>query len=164
MYPKYLEELRHEPVTLLEIGIGEQGSCKMWSEYFDAEGCRFIGIDRLSSKEIPRWKFHVADQSNPKDIGAIGRQHSPLDIVIDDGSHHAEHQRTSFEALWPYVTPGGLYFIEDIRCSYINSNASLMPYLFNIVEDVVTSRLKFNRKGSDKSFVHFYPHIVVIGK
>ena len=168
VYPMYLEKLRHEPVTLLEIGLGTKGSCKMWSEYFDAKGCKFIGIDQCRSKRLNRWEFHVIDQANPEVIAAVGLEHRPLDIVIDDGSHHAEHQRSSFEALWPHVAPGGLYFIEDIQCSYTRA-VSLMPYLFQTVEEVVTVRMKpQHRKESlsskGKAFVHFYPHIAVIGK
>ena len=34
---------------------------------------------------------------------------------IDDGSHKNSHILKSFDALWPSLAPGGLYFLEDIQ-------------------------------------------------
>jgi hypothetical protein len=44
-----------------------------------------------------------------------------MDIVLDDGSHVATHQRTSFQTLWPLLSAGGLYIIEDMHTSYWTS-------------------------------------------
>jgi hypothetical protein len=38
--------------------------------------------------------------------------------VIDDASHIYEPTRASFETLFPYLRPGGLYIIEDWQWSY----------------------------------------------
>ena len=38
----------------------------------------------------------------------------PLDIVIDDGSHDADHQIVSLEELLPHLPLGGVYLCEDI--------------------------------------------------
>ena len=37
----------------------------------------------------------------------------PLDLVIDDASHFYGPTLASFETLFPLLTPGGLYIIED---------------------------------------------------
>src|SRR5688572_33433607 len=39
-------------------------------------------------------------------------------IVIDDGSHRWDHQRTALKELFPMVEPGGYYVVEDIHTSY----------------------------------------------
>ena len=39
-------------------------------------------------------------------------------IIIDDGSHVPDHQRITFETLWPSVVPGGLFTIEGVETSY----------------------------------------------
>lgn len=39
----------------------------------------------------------------------------PLDLVVDDASHDLELTRTSFDALFPRLRPGGLFVIEDWR-------------------------------------------------
>jgi hypothetical protein len=41
-----------------------------------------------------------------------------LDIVIDDGSHIASHQRKSFETLFPLLDPEGIYIVEDLPTAY----------------------------------------------
>ena len=46
------------------------------------------------------------------------REMGGLDIVMDDGSHVATHQRVSFETLFPLLADGGLYLIEDTHTSY----------------------------------------------
>jgi hypothetical protein len=40
------------------------------------------------------------------------------DIIIDDGSHVASHQKISFETLFPLLAPGGIYVIEDMHTAY----------------------------------------------
>lgn len=45
-------------------------------------------------------------------------EHGPFDVVIDDGSHRCAHVIASFEALFPHVTPDGIYAIEDLQTSY----------------------------------------------
>jgi demethylmacrocin O-methyltransferase len=41
-----------------------------------------------------------------------------LDIVIDDGSHISSHVIMSFSTLFPALSDGGLYVIEDLQTSY----------------------------------------------
>lgn len=41
-----------------------------------------------------------------------------VDIVIDDGSHISDHQRISFETLFPLMNEGGVYICEDLQASY----------------------------------------------
>jgi hypothetical protein len=36
-----------------------------------------------------------------------------IDLIIDDASHLYDPTRASFEALFPYLRPGGMYIIED---------------------------------------------------
>ena len=36
-----------------------------------------------------------------------------LDLVVDDASHTYEETRASFEFLFPLLSPGGVYVIED---------------------------------------------------
>lgn len=38
-----------------------------------------------------------------------------FDAIIDDGSHLASDIMNTFDALWPHVNPGGVYFIEDLQ-------------------------------------------------
>lgn len=41
-----------------------------------------------------------------------------FDIIIDDGGHTMNQQKTSFMVLLPLVRSGGIYVIEDLETSY----------------------------------------------
>jgi hypothetical protein len=41
-----------------------------------------------------------------------------IDVVLDDGSHIARHQRVSFDVLFPLLADGGMYIIEDMHTAY----------------------------------------------
>ena len=41
-----------------------------------------------------------------------------LDVVLDDGSHHASDQRASFNFLFPLLSDGGAYVIADLHTAY----------------------------------------------
>ena len=40
-------------------------------------------------------------------------QGEPIDVVFDDCSHNLDLTRASFDALFPFLAPGGIYVIED---------------------------------------------------
>ena len=73
-----------------------------------------------------RIKTFVADQSNSGDLKRVMDNIGPnIDIIIDDGSHRAEHQQFSFEFLEKYLQSGSIYVIEDIQPAYIESFRNL---------------------------------------
>ncbi|HTZ37873.1 MAG TPA: class I SAM-dependent methyltransferase [Stellaceae bacterium] len=45
----------------------------------------------------------------------------PLDLVIDDASHHYDYSRKSFEIVFPRLREGGLYIIEDWQWAHMDS-------------------------------------------
>jgi len=118
-HPWFLREFRGKEVRLLEIGLDELGSVRLWQRYF-AEGLRLHGIDRdekaCSGENI---QFHKVDQSSAAELqrfaASVG---TTFDIILDDGSHAPAHQILSLTTLWPLLAPGGVYIIEDIETSY----------------------------------------------
>ena len=68
---------------------------------------------------------------------------SQLDLVVDDASHLYEQTRTSLKFLFPLLSPGGTYLIEDWAWSH-RENAqvkghpwSRMPSMTNLVFELV---------------------------
>jgi hypothetical protein len=59
----------------------------------------------------------IGDQSDRKFWAEAKSMVSQIDIVIDDGGHHPEHQIITLEEMLPHVSPGGVYVCEDIHGS-----------------------------------------------
>lgn len=120
IYDRHLRQLRDQPVTLLEIGLGEGGSLGMWREYLGAQA-RIVGIDvspRCEAYRDDGFEIHIGDQGDPVFLERILESLPGLDIVIDDGGHTASQQIASFETLYPHLGPSGIYLVEDTHTSY----------------------------------------------
>ena len=105
--------LRHEPITLLEIGTWDGRSMKTWREYFAQ--ATVVGMDshpQWEPKEGDNIVFYKGDQENKEDLLRVCTQ-GPFDIIIDDGGHLPSNHIASFAHLWSWVKPGGWYAIED---------------------------------------------------
>lgn len=124
-YEKEFAPYRDEPVRVLEIGIGGfdgglgGGSLRMWKRYFHRG--TILGLDLFDKSALnePRLTALTCDQGDADALVAMAEEHGPFDIIIDDGSHHNEHVRVSFDALFPYLRTGGLYVVEDMQTAYI---------------------------------------------
>jgi hypothetical protein len=148
-YSSVFEGIRTQIKTVLEIGIGsvENGqmcepngkplpgyrtgnSLRCWQEYFP--NAKIYGIDLYEHKELnqDRIQTFVADQSNADQLDSVIQEIGvTLDVIIDDGSHNGEHQKFSFMHLNQYLSPEGIYVIEDIQPGYISkfSDLSIFP-------------------------------------
>lgn len=108
------------PVNLLEIGVQNGGSLQLWSRYLP-EGSRIVGIDideRCGALGLAgNVSVHVGNAADPAALEQmLGAE--TFDIIIDDGSHRSPDIVATFGALFPRLTPGGLYVVEDLHCSY----------------------------------------------
>lgn len=124
-YERHFGALRHEPLRILEIGVGGfegrstgGGSLLMWRRYFPR--AVFFGMDIFdkSALDQPRVKTLQGDQNNTEWLTGIAREHGPFDIIIDDGSHVNPHVLHSFKVLFDHLRVGGTYVIEDMWTSY----------------------------------------------
>jgi len=119
-YHRYLGGIRELPMNILEIGVRDGCSHRMWKEYFSNSTIYGIDIDpRCMNSRADRIRIHIGSQSDPNTIKAVcddaGGQ---FDVILDDGSHVNELTLKSFHLLFPYLKRGGLYIIEDTGCTY----------------------------------------------
>lgn len=134
IYQAYLHHRREEPISLLEIGLGVTGpnwradvvhgrnttggaSMKMWADYLPIAKITGADINPASFLDSDRIKTFVVDQGSRESLAKFIDDHPDpsFDIIIDDGSHRADHQQVTLEMLWPTLKPGGTYFIEDLN-------------------------------------------------
>ena len=109
-YEDAFKPYRNKNITLLEIGIAQGQSLRMWREYFT--NARIIGYDiRDNNVDCPGCELVYKDATNSNSFNEINN----LDIVIDDGSHQFDHQLKSLIFLFDKLKSGGLYVIEDVQ-------------------------------------------------
>lgn len=114
-YERIIGDLRDEPVTLLEIGVFRGGSLAMWEEFMP--NGRIVGVDinpACAQYAGDRREVEIGSQVDPEFIGNLGRRLNPH-VVVDDGSHLADHVILTFRLLFPHLRPGGIYIVEDLH-------------------------------------------------
>ena len=115
-YDKYFSKFRNHKCKVLEIGVYKGGSLQMWKNYF-AKDSLIVGMDmnpECSSYTEENIEVFIGDQSSRQDLNKLIEKYGKFDVIIDDGSHIAEHQIASFEYLIDYLNDDGVYLVEDV--------------------------------------------------
>jgi hypothetical protein len=122
VYHALLAAVREEPLRLLEIGVYNGGSLRMWREFLPNATLFAIDVDPRClafEQEIPGATIRLVDQADPAQLRRfVAETGGGYDVIIDDGGHTMDQQITSFEVLFPHVVSGGTYVIEDLGTSY----------------------------------------------
>jgi hypothetical protein len=122
VYHSLLAHVREVPLRLLEIGLYNGGSLRMWREYLPNATLHGIDVDPRTlayELEIPGTRVRLVDQADARALRAfIDELGGGYDVILDDGGHTMEQQIVSFEVLFPHVVSGGIYVIEDLGTSY----------------------------------------------
>jgi hypothetical protein len=108
------------PLRFLELGVSHGGSQQIWRKYLGPNAILF-GIDvepRCADIDDANLNIRIGSQADPKFLKEVVTEMGGVDVVLDDGSHVAEHQLKSFETLFPLLTEGGLYIVEDVHTAY----------------------------------------------
>jgi hypothetical protein len=119
--PHYQQHLPAQCRSLLEIGAAKGASALMWQEFYPDCDIHlldlFLDPNHVSAKWCREHFFvpHQGDQGSLKVLASIQDQ---FGVIIDDGSHRADHQLISFKHLFfNNLVSGGLYSIEDTHCN-----------------------------------------------
>ena len=134
IYQAYFGRIRNQVKNFCEIGLGVPGpnwtsdiahgsnevgggSMRMWQEFFP--NAKIHGLDinpakHLDNKQVTTYRV---DQSSKESLAAFKSQTRKVkfDIIVDDGSHIADHQQLSLSLLWERLASGGYYVIEDLN-------------------------------------------------
>lgn len=127
-YQIYEQELREEgldPISILEIGVYEGESTKIFSMRYPF--AHIVALD-LTLKDIDfsdhsNVSYLQCDQTDKAKLKAIIEEHFPtgLDLVIDDASHLGHLSKLTFDCVFPYLRSGGLYIVEDWGTGYMGA-------------------------------------------
>ena len=178
LYDKYFFDFRNKKINLLEIGVDNGDSLRIWSEYFTNANICGIDIDKKNFT-INNTDLLFGDQSDNKFLQTIIDKYKNFDIIIDDGSHQSKHIISSFKFLFPYLNKNGLYVIEDLQTSYIpryggsrinlNKKRSSMNFVKSLCDSINYEQndkpfFKKNNFDGEVKSIYFYQNIAFICK
>lgn len=115
-YEHFLKKFKDESFTLLELGVFDGASERMWRDYFPK--AQIIGVDidsRCKAYEGERIQIAIADLGKPEELKRL-QEYRPT-IIIDDASHLWSHQINAMLMLFKALPSGGIYIIEDMETS-----------------------------------------------
>ena len=121
LYEKYFGNLTDKELSILELGIFEGHSLEYFSRLFP--NSRVFGVDINKRKRTfsnDRVTMYQGAQQDPALYQRIMAENgiTQFDVIIDDCSHIGSLTLDSFNILYPFLTPGGLYIIEDWGTGY----------------------------------------------
>ena len=109
----YERHITKDNVSLLEIGVCRGHSIAMWKKFLPSS--RVVGVDvNLSQVDFNLNDCELIEGDATSSEVSERFENESFDFIIDDGSHHLEHQKKSFELFYPKLKKGGYYFVEDI--------------------------------------------------
>jgi hypothetical protein len=113
-YECALRDLRDANINLIEIGVQNGNSTRVWKWYFSRAQITGIDINPKCLKAAQkRVKIEIGSQADGPFLDRVCEENPPT-IIVDDGSHMSEHIIFSFERMFGKVLPGGFYIVEDI--------------------------------------------------
>lgn len=117
-YKMLFAPVRDTVKRVLEIGVYQGGSLALWRDYFPNATIVGADIRRWCRRyESDRVKVRTGSQHDRAFLDSLSVEFGQFDIVIDDGSHHWEDQRATFEYF--YDKPWRFYAVEDLHTSYV---------------------------------------------
>lgn len=120
IYERYFAPWRGKPLRFLEIGVSQGGSLDMWRSYFGPDAIIYgIDIDPDCARFDGRsGQVRIGSQDDPAFLARVVDEMGGVDVVLDDGSHDSGHIRKSLDALYPSLSDGGIYMVEDLHAAY----------------------------------------------
>ena len=138
IYENYFKELKEKKINILEIGVENGDSLRIWRDYF--RKANICGLDIVKKNfTINNVEILCGDQSDHKFLDFVIEKYKKFDIIIDDGCHVSNYIINTFGYLFDYLSDGGLYVIEDLQTSYIPRYGG--------------SRINLNKKNTSMNFI-----------
>jgi hypothetical protein len=170
-YEHLLSPRRNSVGKLLEIGVLGGGSLRVWEEYFPYAEIHGVDIrPECAQFARSRVQIHIGSQDDLQFLESIC-VYGPFDVIIDDGSHQSTHQQSTLHALWPYLSPGGIYLIEDVMTgSYASycppGQSSTIDFAKQLLDDLMfvgEFKDEDSRRPSYLSLEQWYNELMIRG-
>jgi hypothetical protein len=149
VYEALFEPVRTRAKNVLELGIWEGHSLRMWRDYF-AKAIVY-GLDITAERCGPmddeeRIVVDFRDGYTQEALDAFGDLR--FDVIVDDGPHTLESQKYCAEHYCKLLTDKGILVIEDIpKPEWIPQIAAVVPEEFAPYMYCVDRRIAPNRNS-----------------
>lgn len=189
IYDKYFSRFRGTEVYLVEFGVNQGGSLKMWKDYFGPKA-KIFGVDinpYCKNLEEDQVQIFIGDQEDRAFLRSLREKIPRIDILIDDGGHTMKQQITTFEALFSHISENGVYLCEDLHTSYrphwgggYKKRGTFIEYSKNFIDyinawhsdwkssmsiwSILRGRLKVTEFTRTVHSLHYYDSVLVIEK
>jgi len=174
IYERHFQQFVNKEINVLEIGVSHGGSLQMWKHYF-GDKATIYGIDIVSQcKVVEEERIHViiGDQGNREFWKTIKPSLPQFDIIIDDGGHHVDQQKVTFEEMFPALSANGVYLIEDLHTSYMETyggglrkDGTFIEYSKNIVDSINGWHSgQIDQFTTSLWSISYYEHVIVFEK
>ena len=177
LYDRYLSARRNGPFRFLEIGVSKGGSLQMWRHYFGPDAIIFgIDIDPTCARfDGLAGQVRIGSQADRDFLNAVVDEMGGVDVVLDDGSHKMPHIQASLNALFPRLSPGGTYIIEDLHTAYwrqFGGGEAAPANFFNTVRTMIDdmhtwyhdSGIALPVTAGSVTGIHIHDSVVVLDK
>ena len=142
-YESLLSNYRTKNIRYLEIAVFNGGSLKSMRETFK-NATYIVGLDinpecKIHQDENVDIFVEIGNAVDSNFIKDIHEKYGAFDIILDDGSHINRDVIHSFELLFPLLSDGGVYIVEDTICykseTHIdNSYENHLDYFYKYVQ------------------------------
>jgi hypothetical protein len=179
IYDRHFARFRGQPVQLVEFGVSQGGSLRMWRDYFGPQ-VQIVGVDinpNCKQFEEPGVRIEIGDQGDREFLRRLAAGLPSIDILIDDGGHTMQQQIRTFEELFPKVAPTGVYLVEDLHTSYwpqwgggVGRKGSFIEYSKRFIDQIHAwhsrepQRLAVSEFTRSVHSLHYYDSVLVIEK
>lgn len=178
IYDLYFNKYREQEVVILEVGVYQGGSLKMWRDYFGKKAKIYaIDINPLCKQfEEENIKIFIGSQDDKYFLNQIKNEIPTIDILIDDGGHEMHQQIVTFEEMYNHLKEDGIYLCEDLHTSYwtnygggYKNPKSFIEYSKNFIDfinawHIPDKILPINNFTKSTYSLHYYDSILVIEK
>lgn len=177
IYDKYFARFRGRKIRFLEIGVSKGGSLQMWRKYFGDEAIIFgIDIDpNCAQFNGQAGQVRIGSQDDPIFLESVITEMGGVDLILDDGSHHMDQIEATLNYLFPKLSNGGAYMIEDLHTAYwknfgggYRSKSNFFSFIADLIDDIHhwyhLNKVKHPSISNSCASIHIHDSIVVIEK
>jgi len=119
LYQTLLESKKDTARNILEVGICNGGSIKLWHDFFVNASIHAIDIQSLGDlwnelKNKDRIKLYTERSAYTEKTTDLFKN-IKFDFLLDDGPHTLDSQKDFIRLYSPLLAEGGLLIIEDVQ-------------------------------------------------